>query len=80
MIYTANISIRLHYAKSAARKKLFFRRLALLRRKSGGLRPKVPKIPNTQTMDIRETLESTMTEGEKIAALSEKLLENQSSV
>ena len=28
-------------------------------------------------MDIRETLESTMTEGEKIAALSEKLLENQ---
>ena len=61
-------------------KKLFFRRLALLRRKSGGLRPKVPKIPNTQTMAIRETLESTMTEGEKIAALSEKLLENQSSV
>ena len=47
--------------------------------KSGGLRPKVPKIPNTQTMDIRETLESTMTEGEKIAALSEKLLENRSS-
>jgi|GEM_PF-2189049 hypothetical protein len=31
-------------------------------------------------MDIRAPLESTMTEGEKIAALSEKLLENQSSV
>ena len=31
-------------------------------------------------MDIRETLESTMTEGEKIAALSEKLLEYLSSV
>lgn len=30
-------------------------------------------------MDIRETLESTMTEGEKIAAPSEKLLENRSS-